>query len=93
MTEELETYKRNEIISEASKDLAETQKEKLVSLVADIDFGDNFAEKVATVKESYFKKQAVDNTTEEDKLEETFEVETGDSMGKYLSAIKRQNKS
>ena len=93
MTEELETYKRNEIISEASKDLAETQKEKLASLVADIDFGDNFAEKVATVKESYFKKQAVDNTTEEDKLEETFEVEAGDSMGQYLSAIKRQNKS
>lgn len=91
MTEELETFKRNEVIREASKDLAETQIEKLKNLVADIDFSDDFAKKVATVKESYFNKPATTEVvTEED---ETFEVESSDVMGKYLSAIKKQNKS
>jgi len=91
MTEELETFKRNEVIREASKDLAETQIEKLKNLVADIDFSDDFAKKVATVKESYFNKPATTEVvTEED---ETFEVETSDVMGQYLNAIKKQNKS
>lgn len=91
MTEELENFKRNEVIREASKDLAETQIEKLKNLVADIDFSDDFAKKVATVKESYFNKPATTEVvTEED---ETFEVETSDVMGQYLNAIKKQNKS
>jgi len=91
MTEELETFKRNEVIREASKDLAETQIEKLKNLVADFDFSDDFAQKVATVKESYFNKPATTEVvTEED---ETFEVETSDVMGQYLNAIKKQNKS
>jgi hypothetical protein len=91
MTEELENFKRDAVIREASKDLAETQVEKLKSLVADIDFGDNFADKVATVKESYFAQPAAAETvTEED---ETFEVETSDVMGQYLAAIQKQNKS
>ena len=93
MTEELENYKRDEVIREASNGLAQTQIEKLKSLVADIDFGDNFAEKVATVKESYFKNEAVDKSADTDQIEETFEVETSDAMGQYLNAIKRQNKS
>jgi hypothetical protein len=91
MTEELENFKRNEVIREASKDLAETQIEKLKKLVSDIDFSDNFAQKVATVKESYFNKPAAaEVVTEEDDM---FEVETSDVMGQYLSAIKKQNKS
>lgn len=91
MTEELESFKRDAVIREASKDLAETQVEKLKSLVADIDFNENFAEKVATVKESYFKNPAqAEIVTEED---DTFEVETSDIMGQYLNAIKKQNKS
>ena len=91
MTEELENFKRNEVIREASKDLAETQIEKLKNLVADIDFSDDFAQKVATVKESYFNKPATTEVvTEED---ETFEVETSGVMSQYLNAIKKQNKS
>ena len=93
MTDELENYKRDEVIREASDGLAQTQIEKLKSLVADIDFSDNFAEKVATVKESYFKNEAVDKATGDDQIEETFEVETSDAMGQYLNAIKLQNKS
>ena len=95
MTEELESFKRDAVIREASKDLADTQVEKLKSLVADIDFGDNFAEKVATVKESYFKNEAAGSEVDATQIDETFdaEVETSDVMGQYLSAIKRQTKS
>ena len=91
MTEELETLKRNEVIREASKDLAETQIEKLKNLVADFDFSDDFAQKVATVKESYFNKPATAEVVTEE--EETFEVETSGAMSQYLNAIKKQNKS
>ena len=91
MTEELESFKRDAVIREATKDLAETQVEKLKSLVADIDFNESFADKVNTVKESYFKNPAqAEVVIEED---ETFEVESSDIMGQYLSAIKKQNKS
>ena len=67
VSEELEMMKRSEVIREASKDLAETQVEKLAKLVEDIDFEDTetFAEKVKVVKESYFKKETVESVIEE----------------------------
>ncbi len=92
MTDELENFKRDAIIAEASKDLAETQVEKLKSLVADIDFNDNFADKVKTVKESYFTETAVTESQDES-IDETFEVESSDVMSQYLNAIKKQTKS
>lgn len=90
-SEELEVYKRETIIREASRDLAETQVEKLKSLVDDIDFDseEKFAEKVATVKESYFKKEV---TSEEEVLEEGTEdqtVEVSSSMDRYIQAIRK----
>lgn len=93
MAEELESFKRESVIREASKDLAETQVEKLKSLTADIDFvsEDTFAEKVATVKESYFQKPAVEAAvTVEDEAIEV--AETSDVMAQYLSAIKKTSK-
>jgi len=94
MAEELETYKREAIIREASKDLAETQVEKLKTLVADVDFDDEsvFAEKVNTVKESYFNKAA--KTTDDEIVDEddAFTAESSDAMSQYLSAIKRTSK-
>jgi len=93
MAEELEVLKRESIIREASRDLAETQIEKLKSLVADVDFDDEetFTSKVATVKESYFNKKA---TVAEEIVEEEgdFEVEVSESMSQYLSAIKKTSK-
>lgn len=88
-TEELEVYKRDTIIREASRDLAETQVEKLKSLVEDIDFEseETFASKVATIKESIFTKV----TSEEEVLEEDADatVETSASMDMYLRAIRK----
>ena len=60
MAVELESYKRDAIIREATKDLAETQVEKLKSLAENVDFEDEetFTQKVAQLKESYFAKTA-----------------------------------
>ena len=93
MAEQLEGFQRSAIISEASKDLADTQVEKLKKLVEDIDFDneETFAKKVATVKESYFSKKV---TESKDEIEESFddEIETSDVMAQYVSAIKKQVK-
>ena len=91
-TGELEGFKRDAIIREASKDLADTQVEKLKSLVDGFDFDDDFASKVETVKESHFSKK---ETSSEEVLEEgvdaedTTTVETSESMDRYLQAIRK----
>lgn len=96
MSEQLEVLVRANIVREASDDLAETQAEKLLSLTADLDFEDeeNFAEKVKTVKESYFKKSSIigeEITDEGDDAEDTREVSS--SMAAYVNAIKKQTKN
>lgn len=89
MAEELENYRRDEVIREASKDLADTQVEKLTQLVDNIDYEDQetFATKVATVKESYFKTNKVSGTEEIE--EDDSPVEVSGSMDQYLKAIKK----
>ena len=96
MSEELESYKRDAIIRDHSKDLAETQVAKLKSLVEDVDFDDEetFSKKVATIKESYFTKETVNvETTEFDTEESDDIVESSGSMAQYLTALKATNKS
>jgi len=91
MAEELEGYKRDAIIREASGDLAETQVEKLKSLVEDIDFDDEetFAKKVATVKESYFNKAKVESADFDTDESDDDIVETSGSMNQYLAALRK----
>ena len=95
MNEALEVFQRQTIIREASRDLAETQVEKLASLVESLDFEDeeSFAQKVKTVKESYFKKN-VKETEEitEDWSAEDETVEVNTVMSQYLNAIKKTSK-
>ena len=98
MTEELENYKRDAIIREAARGLADTEVEKLKSLVDDIDFEnkETFAKKVQTVKESYFKKSTTKSVNEsadfdtDDDDDNT--VEVAGSMAQYLTAIKQTSK-
>ena len=94
--EELEDMKRNEVIREASKDLAETQVEKLAKLVGDITFEDEdtFAEKVKTVKESYFKKESVESVIEDAVEDDDGNiVETTGTMEQYLTAIRKASQT
>jgi hypothetical protein len=90
MAEELELYKRESIIREATKDLAETQVEKLKGLAENVDFEDEetFAQKVAQLKESYF---ATTTKSQEDIIEDDDGpvMETSGSMDSYLKAIKK----
>ena len=90
MAVELEGYKRDAIIREATKDLAETQVEKLKGLAENVDFEDEetFAQKVAQLKESYFAKTS---KTQEEIIEDDDApvVETSGSMDSYLKAIKK----
>lgn len=90
MAEELELYKRDFIIREFSKDLAETQVEKLKGLAENVDFEDEdtFAQKVAQLKESYFAKTS---KTQEEIIEDDDAptVEASGSMDSYLKAIKK----
>ena len=89
MAVELEGYKRDAIIREATKDLAETQVEKLKKLAENVDFEDEetFTQKVAQLKESYFAKTV--NSQESEVEEDSPVVETSDSMASYLNAIKK----
>lgn len=93
MSAELEEFKRNEVIREATKDMAQTEIEKLKSLVQDIDYSDSFADKVNTVKESYFKKPATAEGVTEEVEEDDSIVETSDVMAQYMAAINKQIKS
>ena len=95
MSEKLEAYQREAIISESARDLADTQVEKLRSLVSSLDFESEevFEQKVITVKESYFKKEVVlEEEIVEDWEGEAKEVASSNVMEMYLSAIKKTSK-
>ena len=88
---ELEGFKKDAIIREASRGLADTQVEKLKSLVEGFDFDDSFESKVKTIVESHFAKEVVetsdDTILESSDADET--VELSSSMESYVSAIKK----
>lgn len=94
LAEELETYKRNTIVAEASRDLADTQAEKLKGLLESVDFDneESFVAKVNTVKESYFSKEIPEQL--EESVEETTEeeVEVSSIMENYLHALRKTTK-
>lgn len=94
LAEELETFKRDAIIREASRGLADTQVEKLKSLAEGIDFEDEetFAQKVAIIAESHFAKKTVESVVEEVEDEADASVETSDIMEQYLKAIRKSSR-
>ena len=90
---------REQVIAEVSEDLADTEIEKFKSLTEDVDFVDeeSFKEKLATLKESYFPKVAPSSsagTSFDDEDGGTAQdVDTTDTMHKYMSAISRDHKA
>ena len=88
------TLVKEQVISEVSEDLADTEIEKFKSLIDDVDYSDedSFREKLGTLKESYFPKTPISESTET-----VDDVETGTaqdidltpSMDAYMSAIGR----
>ena len=96
MKEELEGYKRYEVIREAARGLAETEVEKLVKLSEDLDFGseEEFAAKVKTIKEAYFKKATKTSPSLVESVDETEteEVQLSSNMAAYINALRKTNK-
>ena len=82
---------REQVISEVSEDLADTEIEKFKSLVEDVDFGSEemFREKVATLKENYFPKTHGGFDLDDEDGSSAQDIDTTDTMHKYLSAISR----
>ena len=92
LSKENSKYVRQSIIDEASKELAETQKEKFNKLAEEIDYTneEDFKTKVSTIKESYFGKK--DSSGEIDDVaadSNTLNEDLSNAMAAYSAAISK----
>ena len=96
--DELNEYRKNKILEEVCEDLADTQSEKLKSLVEGVSYEENaedFESKIKTIKESYFPNQVKQDenidqkdVVSEDSTEETPKI--SNIMSAYSKAIARK---
>jgi hypothetical protein len=98
MTEDNSLLVREQVISEVSEDLAQTEIEKFKGLVEDVDFTseESFREKLSTLKESYFPKvkpAAGSRAIDDEDGGTAQDIDTTDTMHKYMSAISRDQKA
>ena len=94
---ELNEYRKDKILEEVCDDLADTQSEKMKSLVEGVSYEDdseNFEEKVKTIKENYFpdNKKQDENVEQVDASdgEEVSEPKMNSIMQAYSKAIARK---
>ena len=86
-------HKRQNIIDEASKELADTQKEKFNKLAEEVEYSneEDFKTKVATIKESYFGKKEstseIDDVAAESNTEQPQDLTN--AMAAYSAAISK----
>ena len=84
---------KEQVVSEVSSDLADTEIEKFKSLIEDVDYSDeeSYREKLGTLKESYFPKNApvVSETIDDVDTGTAQDVSSSDSMAAYMTAIGR----
>ena len=82
---------REQVISESTSDLADTEIEKFKSLTDDVEFTteESFREKLDTLKESYFPKSKPVETQTVDDVETgtAQDIDTTDSMKAYMTAL------
>ena len=99
LQKELAQFKKDDALKQSTKDLADTDSEKIAKLAEGIEFEntEQYIEKLNVLKESYFPK--TDSVTSEiTETDETIEVteekspeKLDESMKHYTSAIKRYN--
>lgn len=93
LNKEVGTFKREEILSKSSKDLADTQKEKFEKLTENIEYKDaeDFEKKVSQIKESYFPKKS--KAKSDDVVDDVSATKTdenlNDAMSAYSAAISK----
>jgi len=84
---------REQVISEVSEDLADTESEKFKSLTQDVEFVDevSFREKLDTLKENYFPRviKSSDITIDDEDGGTAQDIDTTGAMKSYMSAISR----
>jgi len=86
---------REQVISEVSEDLADTEIEKFKSLTEDLAFADeeSFRDKLNTLKDNYFPRTVVDQSLDDEDGSTAQDVDTTDAMKTYMSAISRNHKA
>ena len=95
VTGELNEYRKNKILEEVCDDLADTQSEKMKTLVEGVSYeddADDFENKVKTIKESYFPNQTKQDANVEQESDDTPTEETPEMsniMEAYSKAIAR----
>ena len=93
----IEGYTKDEIFEEAVEGMADTEKEKMKSLVEDVAFegADAYKKKLSTIKESYFGQAKAPESTEnvdtvnQDSNDGNIVADLSDSMARYTAAISR----
>jgi len=97
LQQELAQFKKDDALRDVTKDLADTETEKISKLAEGIEYenSEQYSEKLNVLKESYFpKSDAV--TSEISETDETIEVPENEvvleeNMKQYTSALKRYN--
>jgi hypothetical protein len=89
---------REQVISEVSDDLADTEIEKFKSLTQDVEYSDedSFREKLNTLKENYFPRTQTtsnDGAIDDGEGGTAEDIDTTDAMKAYMSAISRNKAS
>ena len=98
VTSELNEYRKDKILEEVCEDLADTQSEKMKTLIEGVSYendADDFENKVKTIKESYFPNQTKQDENVEQESdasvdgEEVSEPKLNNIMEAYSKAIAR----
>ena len=91
--DELNEYRKNKILEEVCEDLADTQSEKMKSLVEGVSYeddADDFENKVKTIKENYFPNQ----TNQDENVEqEDVATENGEESPKMSNIMEAYSKA
>ena len=84
---------KEQVVSEVSSDLADTEIEKFKSLIEDVDYSDeeSYRDKLGTLKENYFPKNkpVVSETIDDVDTGTAQDVDSTDTMSAYMTAIGR----
>ena len=99
LSKEVSSSAKAKAIDEVASDLADTEKEKFEKMAENVEYdsADKFKEKLETIKESYFPKTKIEETTSKDEVDSVaanapIESNT-DAMAAYTAAITKNLKS
>ena len=99
LSKDVSESNREKLIAQVSEDLADTEKEKFGSMAENVEYdsAEKFQEKLETIKESYFPKTKIEETTSGDEVDSVAanipaDAGTSDAMAAYTAAISKDLK-